>query len=137
VSTDAGWGDYLSSGTSAADAGQAASAEASASAAAAADDVQGEVAAAADDADWSNWHANQGDSASDSADFYVQQAADNVADGNFGAAYSDLNAAQNFTDIANSNYDSSADYADDAATHAGYAADAAADATSYTDAGTE
>ena len=129
MSTDAGWGDYLSSGTSAADAGQAATAES----AAAAEDVRGEVAAAADDADWSNWHAGQGDSASDSADFYVQQAADNVADGNFGAAYTDLNAAQNFTDIANSNYDDATSHADDAATHADYAADAA----SYTDTGAE
>jgi hypothetical protein len=128
VSTDANWADYLSSDTSAADAGQSAAASASA-----AEEVQSEVAAAADDADWSDWHATQGDSASDSADFYVQQAVDNVAAGNAGAAYSNLNAAQNFTDIANSNYDNAADYAAEASTHADYAADAA----SYTDTGAE
>jgi hypothetical protein len=128
VSTDANWADYLSSDTPAADAGQA-----DAAAASAVEEVQSEVAAAADDADWSNWHATQGDSASDSADFYVQQAADNVAAGNFGGAYSNLNAAQNFTDIADSNYDNATDYAAEAATHADYAADAA----SYTDTGAE
>jgi hypothetical protein len=73
VGTDAGWGDYLATSTPSADAGGADAAGAAAEPAvaepvadvvglpeSAASTVENEVAGAAADQDWANWHASTG-----------------------------------------------------------------------------
>jgi hypothetical protein len=109
VSTDSEWADHLSSDT-----------PATVTAAAAA---HSEVTAAANDQDWSDWHATQGDSWSSSSDWYVQQAQENVAAGNYDAAASNLDSAATHADIADSNYQSATGYSADAATHLDNAAE--------------
>jgi hypothetical protein len=132
VSTDAGWGDYLSADTPAADTGGTSAAAAEpVLPEPAASIVENEVAGAAADQDWANWHAATGNSWSDSANDYVQYAQESAAAGYTDAAASALDTAATHAGIAEGHYQTATDYSSAAATHVDTAA---AEAAPYTDA---
>jgi len=138
VSADAGWDDYLASGTPAADAGAAVSepavepvveaAEPAGLPEPAASVVATEVTGAAADQDWADWHAATGNDWQDSANDYLDYALQNAEAGNTAIAASALDTAATHAGIAQDHYGTSSDYEIDVADHV---ATAAAEAVVY------
>ncbi|MFE0591407.1 hypothetical protein [Micromonospora echinospora] len=126
MSTDSSWGDYLSTDTSLPDAGIAAFDTATVEPVPVVEPVlpdpvlavvDSEIAGAAADQDWSDWHAASGDQWADSAQDWVDYANENLAAGNLGAAESGMAYAADHAHIAGGNYDVSLDYSAQAVTH--------------------
>ncbi|OZV77229.1 hypothetical protein CA850_23695 [Micromonospora echinospora] len=126
MSTDSSWGDYLSTDTSVADTGIdafAATVEPIMPVVEPVlpepvlDVVDSEIAGAAADQDWSDWHAASGDQWAESAQDWVDYANENLAAGNLEAAESGMAYAADHAHIADSNYDVSLDYSTQAVTH--------------------
>jgi hypothetical protein len=120
VSTDAGWGDYLATSTPVGDAGGA-DADAGAAAEPAAADPAGlpdpaatvgenEVAAAAADQGWADWHAATGNDWQDSANDYLAYAQQNAEAGYTDIAASALDTAAAHSEIADDHYETATDY---------------------------
>ncbi|BCL14140.1 hypothetical protein [Micromonospora sagamiensis] len=132
MSTDSSWGDYLSTDTSVPDLGVDAFAPATVEPVLpelvtpvvepvlpepVVDAVESEIAGAAADQEWSDWHAASGDQWAESAQDWVDYANENLAAGNIGAAESGMAYAASHADIADNNYDVSVDYSAQAGTH--------------------
>ena len=84
--------------------------------------VEGEVAGAAADQDWADWHAGTGNDWQNSANDYLDYARQNAEAGNTDIAASAMNTAATHADIAQGHYETAGDYEIDVADHIATAA---------------